>query len=101
MSDAHADDIRKHVKTYMMVFGTLMVLTVVTVFEILAGLLSGLGALAILFWGGLTFAHAGAVLASVTLLMLFFGQRVAKDYAGAAVLVPYFLLSLLAIHVLQ
>lgn len=31
MSDAHADDIRKHVKTYLMVFGTLMVLTVVTV----------------------------------------------------------------------
>ena len=31
MSDAHADDISKHVKTYLMVFGTLMVLTVVTV----------------------------------------------------------------------
>ena len=31
MSDAHADDIRKQVKTYLMVFGTLMVLTVVTV----------------------------------------------------------------------
>jgi len=30
--DAHAaDDIRSHVKTYMMVFGALMVLTVVTV----------------------------------------------------------------------
>jgi hypothetical protein len=24
--------------------------------------------------------------------MLFFGQRVAKDYVGAAVLVPYFIL---------
>src|SRR5262245_32421195 len=32
MSDAHgADDIRAHVKTYYMIFGTLMVLTVVTV----------------------------------------------------------------------
>jgi cytochrome c oxidase subunit IV len=32
MSDAHAsDDISKHVKTYFMVFGTLMVLTLVTV----------------------------------------------------------------------
>lgn len=31
MSSAHADDIRKHVKTYLMVFGALMVLTVVTV----------------------------------------------------------------------
>ena len=31
MSDAHASDINKHVKTYFMVFGTLMVLTIVTV----------------------------------------------------------------------
>ncbi len=32
MSDAHAsDDISKHVKTYFMVFGALMVLTIVTV----------------------------------------------------------------------
>jgi cytochrome c oxidase subunit IV len=31
MSDAHAEDIRSHVKTYLMVFGALMVLTIVTV----------------------------------------------------------------------
>jgi cytochrome c oxidase subunit 4 len=31
MSETHADDIRKHVKTYIMVFGALMVLTLVTV----------------------------------------------------------------------
>jgi cytochrome c oxidase subunit IV len=31
MSDAHADDIRKEVKTYLMVFGALMVFTVITV----------------------------------------------------------------------
>jgi len=29
----------------------------------------------------------------VALLMLFFGQRLAKDYEGAAVLVPYFILA--------
>jgi cytochrome c oxidase subunit 4 len=31
MSDAHTEDIKKHVKTYLMVFGTLMALTVLTV----------------------------------------------------------------------
>jgi cytochrome c oxidase subunit 4 len=31
MTDAHADDIRKEVKTYLMVFGALMVFTVITV----------------------------------------------------------------------
>jgi hypothetical protein len=30
-------------------------------------------------------------------VMLFFGQRMAKDYAGAAALVPYFILSIGAI----
>lgn len=78
-----------------------LMLTVITVFELLTGLLSGLGTLAILFWGGTCFAYFGAVLSGITVVMLFFGQRVAKDYAGAATLVPYFLLSLVAIHVLK
>jgi hypothetical protein len=36
----------------------------------------------------------GAQLSALNLVMLFFGQRIAKDYAGAAALVPYFLLSI-------
>ena len=31
MSESHAEDISKHVRTYFMVFGALMVLTVITV----------------------------------------------------------------------
>jgi len=30
---------------------------------------------------------------STALLMLFFGQRMAKDYTGAAALIPYFILA--------
>src|SRR5688572_22550846 len=78
-----------------------MMLSVVTIFELIAGTLSGLGALAFLLWGGTSFAYAGAVLGAITIVMLFFGQRVAKDYAGAAVLVPYFLLLMLDIHLFQ
>jgi len=33
-----------------------------------------------------------AALGATSLTALFFGQRVAKDYPGAAILVPYFLL---------
>ncbi|MFN2377012.1 MAG: DoxX family protein [Candidatus Binatia bacterium] len=99
--DGNAAYLRDHFKDSPVAGQVDMMLTVVTVFELLAGTLSGLGALAILLWGGTTFAHAGAVMAGVTIVMLFFGQRVAKDYAGAAVLVPYFLLSLVAIHLLQ
>jgi diacylglycerol kinase len=45
-------------------------------------------------------AYLGAVLAAVNIIALFFGQRVAKDYAGAAVLVPYFLLAMTGIFLL-
>jgi hypothetical protein len=34
----------------------------------------------------------------LTLTALFFGQRIAKDYPGAAVLVPYFLLTLVLMY---
>jgi len=99
--DGNAAFLRDHFKNSPLAGQVDLMLTVVTVFELLAGSLSGLGAIAFLLWGGLSFAYAGAVLGAITILMLFFGQRVAKDYAGAAVLVPYFLLTLLAIHLLQ
>jgi hypothetical protein len=47
-----------------------------------------------------TFASYGAIVSAITIVALFFGQRMAKDYAGAAVLVPYFLLALSAIYLL-
>ena len=45
-------------------------------------------------------AFCGAVVAAIAVVALFLGQRMAKDYAGAAVLVPYFLLTLVAIYLL-
>jgi hypothetical protein len=73
---------------------------VMTILELLAGCLSGIGVLQLVFTGMPTIAFWGAVTAGISLTCLFFGQRVAKDYAGAATLVPYFLLALVAIGVL-
>jgi uncharacterized membrane protein YphA (DoxX/SURF4 family) len=73
---------------------------VITILEVAAGLLSGIGCLVLLFTGNPTVAFFGAVVAAVNLIALFFGQRVAKDYVGAAVLVPYFLLALAGIYLL-
>ena len=74
--------------------------TTVTVLEIAAGGLSALGCAFILLSGDSTFAFYGAVIAAISIVALFFGQRMAKDYAGAATLVPYFLMSLGAIYLL-
>ncbi|MBK7973323.1 MAG: DoxX family protein [Deltaproteobacteria bacterium] len=72
----------------------------ITVVEVLAGAASALGALWAVF-GGTRLAWVGALLANVAIVSLFFGQRVAKDYAGAAALVPYFILTLGALWVLH
>ena len=73
---------------------------VITVLEVLAGALSGIGCLVLLITHDSTVAFLGAVIAAVNLIALFFGQRVAKDYAGAAALVPYFLLALSGVYLL-
>ncbi|HWL40943.1 MAG TPA: hypothetical protein VNO75_11970 [Gemmatimonadaceae bacterium] len=74
--------------------------TVITILELTAGALSAIGCLLVIFSNNPVVAFYGAVVAGVTLTALFFGQRVAKDYAGAAVLVPYFLLALSGIYLL-
>src|SRR5436853_6428134 len=73
---------------------------VLTLIEVSAGLLSGIGFFALLFAHNSTIALYGAIVSSVAILCLFFGQRMAKEYAGAAILVPYFLVTLVAIYLL-
>jgi hypothetical protein len=68
-------------------------LGVITVVEVTAGALSALGVPLLLVTGNRTVAVLGALFAVAAILMLFFGQRIAKDYAGAAALVPYFILA--------
>jgi hypothetical protein len=73
---------------------------VVTILEVAAGVLSGVGFLLLLVTRNSVVAYFGAVIAAINLVALFFGQRVSKDYAGAAALVPYFLLAVVAIYLL-
>ena len=72
----------------------------ITILEVAAGALSGVGCLLIILLKDSTIAFYGAILSAAAVTALFFGQRMAKDYAGAAVLVPYFLLTLVAIYLL-
>ncbi len=73
---------------------------VVTILEVTAGILSAIGCLLLLVTRNASVAFYGALVSAVNLIALFFGQRVSKDYAGAAALVPYFLLAITAIYVL-
>ncbi len=73
---------------------------VLTLTESLSGLLCLAGTINLLITGKVDFALYGAWSSCLAMLMLIFGQRMTKDYTGAASLVPYFVVSLLGLHFL-
>ena len=73
---------------------------VITILEVSAGALSGMGCVVLILTRDPTVGFLGAVVGGINLCALFFGQRVAKDYVGAAALVPYFLLAITGIYLL-
>ena len=74
-----------------------LMVTIVTATELVAGALTAIAVPVLLLSGGEAIAIAGISVSAVGLLMLLFGQRMAKDYAGAAVLVPYFVVAILGL----
>lgn len=62
---------------------------VITALETVTGLCCAVGFILLLTDAGRGLAIAGLELALLSLLCLFFGQRLAKDYPGAAVLAAY------------
>jgi hypothetical protein len=77
-----------------------LMVTIITILETAAGALSAIGCALIILTSNPVVAFYGAILSALSVLALFFGQRLAKEYPGAAVLVPYFLLCLAAIYLL-
>jgi uncharacterized membrane protein YphA (DoxX/SURF4 family) len=77
-----------------------LLLVAITILETAAGALSAIGCVLLIFRHDGTIAFYGALISAIAILALFFGQRMAKEYPGAAVLVPYFLLTLVAIYLL-
>jgi putative oxidoreductase len=78
-----------------------VLLAVITVFELAAGGFCALGTVQLYLDETSTeWAEWGLLLSCASLLMLFFGQRVAKDYAGAVTLVTYFAVAVLGLFFL-
>lgn len=72
-----------------------------TVFELLSGVLSGMGVILLVAGGATEIAKWGAWLSVLTLLMLIFGQRITRDYTGSASLLPYFIAGILTLFLLN
>jgi hypothetical protein len=78
-------------KTFLSPMVPIMLATI-TVMELATGFASAFGIIKFLLTAATDLIFYAAALGAMSITALFFGQRVAKDYAGAAVLVPYFIL---------
>ncbi len=78
-----------------------VLLITILVIEVLAGVLSAIGLAQLFIDGSKTMALYGAITSCVALLMLFFGQRMVKDYAGAQTIVIYFVPAIILVFLLQ
>jgi hypothetical protein len=70
-----------------------LVLPVLTLLEVGTGIACAFGTI-MLYTNTDHTAFVGIMLCTITILALFLGQRIAKDYAGAGGLIPYLLVFL-------
>lgn len=76
-------------------------LVMVTVLELTSALLSVAGLIGIWFFASEVLAFWALLLSALTLLQLFAGQRIAKDYAGAATIAMYVLIAAAGMFLLR
>ena len=74
---------------------------IILIIESLSGILALLGVYQLAVNGHSTMGGYAAILSAITLLLLLFGQRVAKDYDGARTIIIYFIPTVLAIYLLH
>ena len=78
-----------------------LLLATVLLVEMVAGILCAIGIFQLIASGGTEVAFYGAIASCVSLLMLLFGQRVAKDYEGARTIAVYFIPAIFLVFLLQ
>ncbi|MBC8467295.1 MAG: DoxX family protein [Candidatus Marinimicrobia bacterium] len=76
---------------------TSLLLSIITVMEFIGGFMLVYGIYFVFVERTTLWIFYGFILVSLTLIALFTGQRLAKDYVGAADLIPYFTLVMLGI----
>ena len=77
-----------------------VLMPIITFLEVAAGICCFAGMVQLFIMDTTSIGLIGAQLSAFSILALFFGQRIAQDYEGAASLVGYFLVCLAAIYVL-
>lgn len=66
--------------------------------ELISGILCSAGAIELLVNRDNTYGFYGAVFSCISLIVLLFGQRMAKDYDGAKTIAIYFIPAVMAVY---
>lgn len=74
---------------------------IILITEMVGGILCLIGIYQLIANNDKTCGLYGAILSSIVLLMLLFGQRVAKDYDGARTIAIYFIPAIFAVFLLS
>lgn len=70
----------------------------ILILELLSGVLCIVGGIQLAVSGGRIFGLYGGIFSCITLIMLLFGQRLAKDYDGARTIVIYFIPAVMVVY---
>ncbi|PAM92801.1 DoxX family protein [Flavobacterium sp. IR1] len=68
------------------------------VLELISGIFCVVGIIQLVTKSGREFGFYGAIFSCICLLMMLFGQRLAKDYDGARTIVIYFIPAVIAVY---
>lgn len=78
-----------------------ILLAIVTILEIVTGILALMGLVHLLLHDQEIFVYYAALFGSLTLLILLLGQRIAKDYEGAKTIVIYLIATCFLLFLVQ
>lgn len=70
----------------------------ILILELISGILCVVGSIQLMVNDGRLFGFYGAIFSCITLLLLLFGQRLAKEYDGARTIVIYFIPAVMAVY---
>ncbi len=99
--DGNTSWLKEHFSSTFLSGSVPLMVGIIMIFEILTGIAALVSILWILAYGANELGLWTCALACITLLMLLFGQRIAKDYQGAFTLTGYFIVIIFGVYIMS
>jgi sterol desaturase/sphingolipid hydroxylase (fatty acid hydroxylase superfamily) len=93
--------LKEHFSNTILAGQVSLMVGILMIIEIITGILAVLAIIWLIAFGEIFLGLYTCVLAAITLLMLLFGQRVAKDYAGAFTITGYFVVVIFGVFLMS